>query len=278
MTADDLDAVDVDELVAAALALDEGEDGDEHYWVLVAELQGRGDRETFAAARELCGQQDDAARILGVTILGQLGYGEGRPFADESLPIVTALCGPGQPVDVVVAAVRALGLLGHRRGAPAVLSHASDPDADVRLAVAQSLAGVAGDAPGDDVLMTVIALMADTSPEVRGWATFCLGSELDVDGTAVREALVGRIGDPEGEASGEALVGLARRRDPRAVELVAARLHEPLDPLAAEAAARTGDPSLLPALRALRDAGAEDHEGWLDVAIDACEGGPLREI
>jgi HEAT repeat protein len=276
MATDDLDAIDVDELVAAALALDEGEAGDEHYWVRAAELHARGDRETFEAARELCGQESEAARILGVTILGQLGYGEGRPFADESLPIATALCGPGQPVDVVVAAVRAHGLLGHRRGAPAVLSRASDPDEDVRLAVAQSIAGVAGEAPGDDVITTVVALMADASPEVRGWATFCLGSELDVDGTAVREALYGRIGDPEGESSGEALVGLARRGDPRAVELVAARLHEPLDPLVAEAAARLGDPSLVPALRALRDAGAEDIEGWLDIAIDACEGTPPR--
>ncbi|MEO9174900.1 MAG: HEAT repeat domain-containing protein, partial [Gaiellales bacterium] len=236
-----------------------------------------GDRETFVAARELCGQQSEDARILGVTILGQLGYGEGRPFADESLPIVTALCRPAEPVDVVVAAIRALGLLGRHGGAPAVLSHAGDPDEDVRLAVAQSVAGIAGDAPGDDVLTTLFALMADTSAEVRGWATFCLGSQLDVDGTAVREALLARIGDPEGEASGEALVGLARRADGRAAELVAARLHEPLDPLVVEAAARTAEPGLLPLLRALRASGAEGDEGWLDVAIDACEGKPLRE-
>jgi hypothetical protein len=54
------------------------------------------------------------------------------------------------------------------------------------------------------------------SAKVRGWATFCLGSELDADGPAVREALLRRVDDPEGDAAGEALVGLARRGDPRA--------------------------------------------------------------
>jgi HEAT repeat protein len=211
MAADDLEAIAVDELVSAALALAEGAEADEHYWVLVGELQGRGDRETFEAARELCSQESEDARILGVTILGQLGYGEGRPFADESLPIVAALCGAGQPVDVVVASIRALGLLGHVDGARAVISHASDADEDVRLAVAQSAAGVAGEPPAADVLAAVIGLMDDPSAKVRGWATFCLGSELEVDGPAVREALLRRVGDAEGDAADEALAGLARR-------------------------------------------------------------------
>jgi HEAT repeat protein len=286
MAADDLESIDVDELVAAALALDEGADDDEHYWVLVAELQRRGDRETFAAARELCGEESEAARVLGVTVLGQLGYVDGRPFAEESVPLVAALCREAQGVDVLVASIRALGLLGRGGGADAVLSHVRHADESVRLAVAQSVAGVAGSPPSPAALAVAIELTHDERAEVRGWATFCLGSELDereADAPAVREALLARIGDPDGDAWGEALVGLARRGGPAAVELIAVRLREPgeqLDPLVVEAAARAGDASLLPALRALKAAGRDARgadEGWLDAAIEACDGGPLRE-
>ena len=76
----------------AALSLDDDDpDEDEHYAVLVAELQRRGDRETFEAMRELIGSDAEDARILGAEVLGQLGYTEGRPFAAESVPLVAAL-------------------------------------------------------------------------------------------------------------------------------------------------------------------------------------------
>ncbi|WP_221329678.1 HEAT repeat domain-containing protein [Actinoplanes sp. L3-i22] len=58
----------VAELVSAALAVDE--DSRPEY---TAFLQLRGDRETFEAARSLCGSADPARRALGAYVLGELG-------------------------------------------------------------------------------------------------------------------------------------------------------------------------------------------------------------
>jgi HEAT repeat protein len=272
---DELDAIGVDELVRAALALDDDDpDEDEHYWVLVAELQARGDRETFEAMRSLIGSGVEDAQILGATVLGQLGYTEGRPFAAESVRLVAPLAAAGGSVDLVTSAVSALGLIGDPAGAPAVLAQTGHPDEEARLGVAMSLPGVAGSPPSDAVVAGLIGLTRDPSGWVRDWATFGLGSQLDSDGAEVRAALRARVGDDEG-AWDEALVGLARRRVPEAAELVGERLAvtgAEADSLVIEAAARVGDARLLPALRALKEAGYED-EVWLDRAISACEAG-----
>jgi HEAT repeat protein len=187
---------------------------------------------------------------------------------------VAPLCVASQPVDVVTAAVSALGLIGDPAGSAAVLGQAGHPDEQTRLAVAMSLPGVAGSPPDAAVVAGLLGLMADPSGVVRDWATFGLGSQLAADGPEIRTALRARVGDDEG-AWDEALVGLARRHDAGVVELIAARLAErgpAVDSLVVEAAARAGDRRLAAPLGALQAAGYVD-EVWLDGAIAACEAG-----
>ena len=117
--------------------------------------------------------------------------------------------------------------------------------------------------------------MEDPDPGVRDWATFGLGSLLDVDTAEVREALLARVDDVGGDTAGEALVGLARRKDPRALDPINRWLASTdAGNLIVEAAAELADPRSLPALYALRDGGwqREDVRGSvLEVAIEACE-------
>jgi hypothetical protein len=48
----------------------------------------------------------------------------------------------------------------------------------------------------------------------------------DEDTDAIRDALAARVDDPDGDTSGEALLGLARRHDPRALPVLLARLDD----------------------------------------------------
>ncbi|WP_327011293.1 HEAT repeat domain-containing protein [Dactylosporangium sp. NBC_01737] len=241
-------------------------------WRVVRELHARTDREAFEAAGRLAGAGGTADRVLGLDILGQIGYAADRPFLEETLPILIAACDDDRP-DVLTAALTALGHVRDHRALPTVLAHAGHPSGDVRHAVAVALPAVAGDPPDARAVAALILLGADTDPEVRDWATFGLASQLDVDDATVRDALVARLADEDGDAAGEALVGLARRGDRRALAPLLAWLADDPGNLVVEAAAELGAPEALPALRRLKAAGWQDRDpvpSVLDAAIEAC--------
>ena len=242
-------------------------------WAIIRELQGRADRTAFDAVCELAGSADTLERVVALDVLAQIGAKAGRPFLEETLPLLIDASHDGDE-DVIAAAVTALGLLWDPRALPAIVHHAGHRSANVRFSVAVAIPGAAGDPPRPDAIGALIALSADSDAEARDWATFGLGSVLeDQDTDAIREALAARLDDPDGDTSGEALLGLAHRGDPRALPVLLARLDDDPGNLIVEAAAELGAVEALPALQRLK------REGWqlddprpsvLDDALRAC--------
>jgi HEAT repeat protein len=274
MTSEDLTDASGADLVASALAIDD--EDDHQYWDLVRELQRRGDASTFQVARDLCAQPSEPARVLGINILAQLGFSAGRPFLEETLPVAVQLADSAQSPRMLIAAISALGHLRDPRGLQHCIRYVKHPNADVRFEVAQSLPHVVDESTAEGVVSALVQLMVDSSSDVRDWATFGLGSLLEVDTTEVRDALFARLDDTDGDTAGEALVGLAMRKDPRAADHIIRQLaRSDAGNLIVEAAARLGDSRCLPALYKLRENrwDADDPRGeWLAWAITACEG------
>jgi HEAT repeat protein len=260
---DGLDAVGTDELVARALVLDDDDEAqDEQYWAIVAALQRRGDDEVFEAARELCEEPSDKARCLGVAVLGGIGdAARGRPFLEQSLPLVLELCTDDASEDLLAACLHALGSLEDPRALGAVIAQRRHHDPVVRLAVAHALAPVAEEPPAPAAVAAVMELMRDPDDDVRDWATFSLGTLFELDTPAIRDALVQQLGDRDEGVVAEALAGLAARGDTRGNDVLLARLEaaiaRPFDDshvadLILEAAAQLGDPRFGAALEILR--------------------------
>jgi hypothetical protein len=91
----------------------------------------------------------------------------------------------------------------------------------------------------------LIALSADPDGDVRDWSTFSLGVQIDRDTADVREALAARLEDAHGDTSAEAIRGLARRRDERALDAaLAAPPSATVDEAVVLLGASTGDPRL----------------------------------
>ena len=103
----------------------------------------------------------------------------------------------------------------------------------------------------------------------------------DLGVSEIRDALLARINDEEEDTAGEALVGLARRNDPRAVDHIIRRLEDgDVGNLIVEATEALASPRCLPALYALRDDewDRDDPRGeLLAAAIEACEHRTRRE-
>jgi len=240
---------------------------------IVAQLHARTDRATFDAACALTRSGSGAERELGLDVLGQFGYPAGRPYLDDTMPVVLACCDDDQP-EVLAAAITAVGHLADTRGLPAVLAQVAHPSQEVRFAVAVALPLVAGDPADIAAADALIRLSRDPDPEVRDWATMGLGEPFDADTPQIRDALAERLADTEGDIAGEALLGLAQRKDPRAMAPLLGWLNGD-DPgnLIVEAAAALGVAEALPALLRLKAAGWQDDDArpWLlDAAIEAC--------
>jgi HEAT repeat protein len=114
---------------------------------------------------------------------------------------------------------------------------------------------------------------------VRNWATFAIGQYTDLDSPDLREALLARTKDEDAEVRGEALIGLARRRDARALPLVRAELDgEFHGGWAVEAAEILAEPGLGPILESLYEridpADREFFRQSFRHALDACRAKP----
>ncbi|WP_328299172.1 HEAT repeat domain-containing protein [Streptomyces sp. NBC_00435] len=135
------------------------------------------------------------------------------------------------------------------RSAAALIARAGHEDPGLRAEVASELPGALSGGAGDPVLAALVRLTSDAVASVREQATFALGQLAEVDGPEIRAALWRRVGDEDAETREEAVRGLAVRRDPGAVPLLAALLEEPTAYVRTfNAAAVLGDPGLLPSL------------------------------
>lgn len=133
----------------------------------------------------------------------------------------------------------------------AVLGMVTDPDPVVRSAVVMVLPLLThGDDPTQEIVAAALTLSRDPDDRVRDHATFVLAEQCrEIDTAELREALVERLEDVDLQTRCEALVGLAYRRDPRALPHVKAALSRPDDSvwlLEMVAAGALADPALHP--------------------------------
>jgi hypothetical protein len=127
-----------------------------------------------------------------------------------------------------------------------VLSLVDHPDPAVRRAVAQVLPRLTGRPRPAGVVPALITLSDDSTADVRDCACHALGTRLsEVDTPLLRDALAARLSDPHRDTRGEALVGLARRHDPRVLPVLRDCLAgDDVWLIEMTAAGAIGDPSL----------------------------------
>jgi HEAT repeats len=233
------------------------------YWMYIRALHLRSDRAIFEQAVSLCSDTDPVVRAVGADILAQLGTREGYPFSTESSPVLISLL---RDTDsrVIASALYALGHL-KRGDSDELAPFAEHPSPDVRCALAYALGG-----RSDDLACgALVILSADQDLDTRNWATFSLGSMCECDSTVIREALVTRLADSDDEVRGEAMVGLARRQDLRAAEVILTELgREDVLNLAIEAAEAMPRSEFLPRLEQLLAANPDDED--IQRAVQRC--------
>lgn len=277
--------IPVDLIEAAVLHLDdEDTDGQDlpTGWRAVALLRQRADAVMLSAAIELCASSESARRRVGAAILGQLGHSHDNPngvFREERYSALERLLldeiETTAEADVLEDTCVALGHLGDRRAIPVALKLALHSNAKVRLGVVIALTGHEDEA----AIAGLIKLSSDDADDVRDWATFGLGQQIDLENEQIRAALHARLADTNPDVRNEAIAGLARRKDKAVSSALARELGVQVAKPLFEAARDLADPSLCAALLAARKIGqpwgAHEEKVWLE-AMAAC-GCPLPD-
>jgi HEAT repeat protein len=258
------------ELISASLS----EADDERAWEHVVTLHFRATRDVLEAAGALSRSECAEERSLAANILGQLGVPE-RAFPEECHQLLAGLLEVETDSGVLADVCVACGHLGHPGAVPLLVPLRHHADASVRYAVVHGLMGQ----EDPQAVAALIELSSDADADVRDWATFALGTQLDLDTPEIREALAHRLNDPDAATRAEAVVGLAKRRDERVLPVLAQALEEGeerchLDVLFSfvlEAAEVMANPRLLSALFRCREQGCKETAA-LDRALRACGG------
>lgn len=234
-------------------------------WNLVVILHRRGNEEVFNAAKKLCESGIPNQIALGADVLGQLGFAE-LPFKKESIPILLSLTDKVKDIDALQSITMALGRMEDEKTIAKILVLKGHENEDIRSAVVHGLLTI----EQDEAIKALIELSDDTDEDVRNWATFGLGSQISIDSEEIRDALFQRLNEKDHEIRGEALVGLAIRKDERVIKPLLKELsRKSISVLSVEAAAEIGDERLCESLLKLEDWWDIDKE-LLERAIKNC--------
>ncbi|MFJ6378724.1 HEAT repeat domain-containing protein [Kitasatospora sp. NPDC092039] len=244
-------------------------DDDWHvYWALVRQaVEGDGGQVASRRGTRLLRSSDDLERMVGCDLLGTAAD-EHEHLRAGAATALLALAEAETVPHVLSSLVCALGRTHDARAVTVLVALSHHEDADLRRQVASQFASAHSALPDGPDVRALIRLTRDRDPDVRNWAAFTLGSQLDQDTTAIREALWRCTTDEYGEVREEGARGLARRHDPRAVPLIAHLLGTDSwsHGLTLDAAAILGVPELLPALAA-----CEFDPPETDRALAACD-------
>ena len=235
----------VDELFSVVVR----EADDDARWAAIRELHALGTREVYERAAQLCRGSDASMRIAGADILGQL-----NAYSDEAMNILTSMLEDIDP-GVVECVVHALGQQQDARTIEALARAAQHDASNVRWAVATALEDLIADERAERVLLS---LMRDGDTSVRDRATFAVGSLSDHDTPRIRAALFERLRDDDRCVANEAALGLARRKDARAIPYIAGAVESKEDEIE-EAVDEITAPDMLTELLKARDALGDAH-------------------
>ena len=217
---------------------------DDVRWAAIQKLRAISSREVLEHAMTLSRSLLPDERIDAADVLGQL-----NAFAEETSVTLREMLADPDPA-VVEAVVHALSQQPDGGAMDAFTRAAQHEAPNVRWAVATALEDRITDERAEKILL---ALMRDADTSVRDRATFAVGSLSDHDSPRIRAALAERLRDEDAAVANEAALGLARRRDARAIPYIATAV-EQFSSEIEEAADAITDPDMLTDLLKARDA------------------------
>jgi HEAT repeat protein len=224
-------------------------------------------QEVMKVSQSLSRSSLPVARLVAAIALGDLNLKCRDDVKKRATSLAISMATREDDDTVLAELIEAMGLNRQPVAAVEMLKHMKNGSDTVKVALATYLPFVVDDQTPTEVdsalriEAALIELSNDDSVTVRDWATSSLGTQLVftsledyfLRSNKVMEALNDRLSDIDEDVRGEAILGLARREDPRTPELLLDELaHDQVAESTLEAASLISDPRLCPALQSYK--------------------------
>jgi len=246
----------------------------ETYWECVSELRKRPSNDVFTKAYELAKSNDDLQKTIGLDVLQQLGF-EPRYNKKETLDLLFELLEVAQSNRVLVSIFYGIG---HNNDEledwqiTKLVEFKNQTNTEVKHALISALSGL----ENSQAINVLIEFTKQKEPSIRNWATFGIGTQIDIDNTEIRNTLWNLVGDSDYDTKSEAIVGLAKRNDKKIKEVILAELQsDSFGTLLFDAILTLGDDDYLPILndrlQHLKNEYNEINRGWIHALEETIE-------
>ncbi len=190
---------------------------DKSRWETIRILRSRPSKDLFDKCIELINSNDKKKKIIGIKILTQLGIPP-RPFLKETIKIFFNLLKSEKNVDVLFSIFFGISHNNSDLNRNQINLICSFENTE-NILIKESLVAALGFIENEKAIDVLIKFSKNKANHIRSWATFYIG-QVDFDNEYIREALWNRVNDKHQETRMEAIIGLAKRKDNRVLEII----------------------------------------------------------
>ncbi len=194
------------------------------YWENISVLRGRPSKELFTKCVKLIKSPNPNKKCIGIDILAQMGLPP-RPFLKQTLELYFNLLKQEENANVIMSILYSIGHNNEnltKSQIEILCSFANTDDKKIKEGLISSLLGI----EEPIAIQTLIKFSKDRLSNLRNWATFGIGSQIEKDCPDIRKALWDRINDKHQETKLEAILGLAKRNDDAIINIIKKELLE----------------------------------------------------
>lgn len=194
-----------------------------NYWNFISELRRRKDNNIFERSIELTKSEIVKEKIIGINVLAQFGFP--RLHLKEILKVYFDLLKTETNKNIISSILYGIGHNNDNlteKQIAQICAYKDHKSVTVRYALVYAILAI----NKTKAIDALIELSKDKDSDIRDWATFGIGTQIETDTQIIREALWERINDTDNTTRLEAIVGLAKRRDENIKAILAKELLE----------------------------------------------------
>lgn len=188
------------------------------FWANVGELRKRPNKEVYNQAFKLASSESQKEKIIGIYVLAQLGFNP-RFQQSKTVDLYFKLLKKEKSPKVISSILSSISHNNENLNKIQILNlieYKTHKFADVRFELTLAISCL----ENENAIKTLIELSNDKDSDIRNWATFGIGRQLEIDTEDIRNALWNRINDSDFETKSEAIAGLADRMDKRIKDVI----------------------------------------------------------